>query len=93
LTDEEYEKILKAATGKARTLIKLMRWSGLATRDASTEERTDLHFDTEKDIYKIIRERHVNVKDFEMGGAEFSNGPTGTLGLSPANRFFSKTGS
>ncbi len=57
LTDEEYEKILKAAKGRTRTLIKLMRWSGLAIRDASTIKRTDLHFDKEKDIYKIIRER------------------------------------
>lgn len=57
LTDAEYEKIIKAATGKTRTLIKLMRWSGLAIRDASTLKRTDLHFDNEKDIYKIIRDR------------------------------------
>jgi len=57
LTDAEYEKIIKAATGKTRTLIKLMRWSGLAIRDASTLQRSDLHFDKEKDIYKIIRER------------------------------------
>ena len=57
LTDAEYVKIIKAATGKTRTLIKLMRWSGLAIRDTATLERTDLHFDKEKDIYKIIRER------------------------------------
>src|ERR1035441_5182655 len=57
LTGAEYEKILKAATGKTRTVIKLMRWSGLAIRDASTLQRTDLHFDKEKDIYKIIRDR------------------------------------
>jgi integrase/recombinase XerD len=57
LTEAEYGKIIKAATGKTRTLIKLMRWSGLAIRDASTLKRTDLHFDKEKDIYKIIRQR------------------------------------
>lgn len=57
LTDAEYDKILKAATGKTRTLIKLMRWSGLAIRDASTLQRTDLHFDKAKDIYKIVRDR------------------------------------
>ncbi len=57
LTETEYAKIIKAATGKTRTLIKLMRWSGLAIRDASTLQRTDLHFDKDKDIYKIIRER------------------------------------
>jgi len=57
LTDAEFKKIMEAATGKTRTLISLMRWSGLAIRDASTLERTDLHFDREKDIYKIIRDR------------------------------------
>lgn len=57
LTDAEYEKILKAAAGKTRTLIKLMRWSGLAIRDASTLKRTDLNFDEDKDLYRIIRER------------------------------------
>jgi integrase/recombinase XerD len=57
LTDEEYEKILQAATGRTRTLIKLMRWSGLAIRDASTIRRSDFHFDKETGIHKIIRER------------------------------------
>jgi integrase/recombinase XerD len=57
LTDAEYKKVLGAATGKTATIIKLMRWSGLAIRDASTLQRTDLHFDKEKDIYKIIRDR------------------------------------
>jgi integrase/recombinase XerD len=57
LTDAEYAKVLKAATGKTRTLVMLMRWSGLAIRDASTLERTDLHFDKGKDLYKIIRKR------------------------------------
>ena len=57
LTESEYAKVLKAAAGKTRTLIMLMRWSGLAIRDASTLERADLHFDRKKDLYKIIRER------------------------------------
>jgi len=57
LTDAEYKKVLKAATGKTGTLIKLMRWSGLAIRDASTLKRTDLHFDKKKGLYRIIRER------------------------------------
>jgi integrase/recombinase XerD len=57
LTEAEYEKILKAATGKTRTIINLMRWSGLAIRDASTIRRSDLHFDKETGIHKIIRER------------------------------------
>lgn len=57
LTDAEYQRVLKAATGKTSTLVKLMRWSGLAIRDASTLKRTDLSFDKEKDLYRIIRER------------------------------------
>lgn len=57
LTDAEYTEILNAASGKVRTLIKLMRWSGLAIRDASTLQREDLSFDKQKDIYRIIRER------------------------------------
>jgi integrase/recombinase XerD len=57
LTEKEYAKVLKHAAGKTRILIELMRWSGLAIRDASTLQRTDLHFDEAKDIYKIIRER------------------------------------
>jgi integrase/recombinase XerD len=57
LTDAEYNKILAKAAGKTRTLIKLMRWSGLAIRDASTLRRKDLSFEKDKGIYRIIRER------------------------------------
>jgi integrase/recombinase XerD len=57
LTDEEYEKVAAAATGKTRTVIKLMRWSGLAVRDASTLKRGDLHFDQQTRIHKVIRDR------------------------------------
>ncbi len=57
LTEAEYNKIIGAATGKTGTLIKLMRWSGLAIRDASTLQRSDLNFDKSKDLYRIIRER------------------------------------
>ena len=53
----EYNKIVGAATGKTGTLIKLMRWSGLAIRDASTLQRSDLNFDKSKDLYRIIRKR------------------------------------
>src|ERR1035441_3292319 len=38
LTGAEYNKIVGAATGKIRACIKLMRWSGLAIRDASTHQ-------------------------------------------------------
>ncbi len=57
LTEAEYNKVVEAATGKTRTLIKLMRWSGLAVRDASTLERGDLDFNKGKNLYRIIRER------------------------------------
>lgn len=55
LSAAEYTKVLKAATGKIRVLIQLMRWSGLAVRDASTLKREDVHCD--KGLYKIIRRR------------------------------------
>jgi site-specific recombinase XerD len=57
LSDKEYAKILKAATGKVRTLIELMRGSGLSVRDASTLKRTNLIYDKEGDLYEIVRER------------------------------------
>ena len=57
LTEAEYNKLLEHAKGKISTCIKLMRWSGLAIRDASTLERADLSFDKSKDLYHIIRER------------------------------------
>jgi integrase/recombinase XerD len=55
LTEAEYAKILKHAKGKTRVIIQLMRWSGLAVRDASTLKRSDLHF--AKGVNKIIRDR------------------------------------
>ena len=55
LTADEYAKILKAAKGKTRVLIQLMRWSGLAVRDASTLKRADMHL--ENGVHKIIRSR------------------------------------
>jgi integrase/recombinase XerD len=55
LTEKEYARLLKAATGKTAALIELMRWSGLAIRDASTLKREDLI--EEGGLYKIIRDR------------------------------------
>lgn len=55
LTDAEYAKVLKAATGKTRVLVELMRWSGLAIRDASTLKRGDLQRNA--GVYRIIRPR------------------------------------
>lgn len=56
LTDAEYKSLLAAAEDtKTSTLIQLMRWSGLAIRDASTLKRSDLHF--RDGVNAIIRDR------------------------------------
>lgn len=55
LTDAEYKSLLEHSTGKVRTLIQLMRWSGLAIRDASTLKRADVV--TANGVNKIIRDR------------------------------------
>jgi site-specific recombinase XerD len=59
LTDKEYRKVLDSANGKPKihACIHLMRWSGLAIRDASTLKRADISLDQEKGLYRIIRER------------------------------------
>jgi integrase/recombinase XerD len=72
LTTEEYERLLKAAATKfaaepdraarVRALLQLMRWSGLAIRDAST---LIIH-DKGKGLYRIVTSRqktgtHVSV--------------------------------
>jgi integrase len=55
LTDKEFNTLIENAEGNVRALILLMRWSGLAIRDASTLKRTDL---VEKDsTYRVIRPR------------------------------------
>ena len=57
LTEAEYKRVLKAAPAKIQTLIKLMRWSGLAIRDAATLERADIQLDPKRKLHRIIRER------------------------------------
>jgi integrase/recombinase XerD len=57
LSDGEYSAIEAAATGKTQTIIKLMRWSGLAVRDASTLARADLNRDAATGLYRVIRNR------------------------------------
>ena len=72
--DAEYAKILKVIpnefTGekaqKVRALIQLMRYSGLAIRDAVTLEREEIQHDTKKGIHRIVTKRqktctHVSV--------------------------------
>lgn len=52
----EYNKPLEHATGKVRTVIKLMGWSGLAVRDAATLKGEDISFDKSTGFNSIIRE-------------------------------------
>lgn len=80
LTAAEYDKLLAAipdkfsghhrfAPGKAatvRALVQLMRWSGLAIRDAVTLRRDEIVFDKAKKLYRIVTSRqktgtHVSV--------------------------------
>jgi integrase/recombinase XerD len=58
LTDAEYEAVLAASkelNSNTAVVIQLMRWSGLAIRDAATLKRADLRFDN--GVHKIISKR------------------------------------
>ncbi|MGA2387496.1 MAG: tyrosine-type recombinase/integrase [Candidatus Sulfotelmatobacter sp.] len=80
LTSEEYAMLLKTipktfsghhryAPGKptaVRALVQLMRWSGLAIRDAVTLRRDEIVFDKAKKLHRIVTSRqktgtHVSV--------------------------------
>jgi integrase/recombinase XerD len=75
LTAEEYKRLLDAVYAvvpedkqrkRVRALFQLMRNSGLAIRDALTLERSELHFDSGKKLYRIVTDRqktgtHVSV--------------------------------
>ncbi len=74
LDDAQYEELLavipnefyETKARRVRALIRLMRHSGLAIRDAVTLERTELHHDKPKGLYRIITSRqktgtHVSV--------------------------------
>jgi integrase len=73
LTDAQYAKLLDtiygvvppAAQAKVHALFQLMRWSGLAIRDALTLERGEIQHD-KKGIYRVVTARqktgtHVSV--------------------------------
>lgn len=67
LTPEEYSKLLEvvAEAPKLRALIQLMRWSGLAIRDASTIARSCFKKD-DRGFYRVVTARqktgtHVSV--------------------------------
>jgi integrase/recombinase XerD len=74
LSDAEYRKLLKSVPEefeadkaiRAHALIQLMRHSGLAMHDAVTFERTELHHDKHKGLYRVVTSRqktgtHVSV--------------------------------
>lgn len=75
LTPAEYTRLLDAVYGtvsdpeqrtKVHALLQLMRWSGLAIRDALTLKRDELQHDNAKKIYRIVTARqktgtHVSV--------------------------------
>jgi integrase len=55
LTDAEYTAVLAASTGRTRAIIQLMRWSGLAVRDASCLLSSELIFTDAN--YQVITAR------------------------------------
>jgi integrase/recombinase XerD len=75
LTAEEYTRLLDAIYGtidgkgrqaRVHALIQLMRWSGLAIRDALTLKRAELQHDKAKKLYRVVTARqktgtHVSV--------------------------------
>ncbi len=75
LTADEYTRLLDAIYGtiegkerqaQVHALLQLMRWSGLAIRDALTLKRGELQHDKAKKIYRIVTARqktgtHVSV--------------------------------
>lgn len=75
LTAAEYTRLLDAVYGtvadpkqriKVHALLQLMRWSGLAIRDALTLKRGELQHDKAKNLYRIVTARqktgtHVSV--------------------------------
>jgi site-specific recombinase XerD len=75
LNADEYTRLLDAVSGtvadleqraKVHALFQLMRWSGLAIRDALTLKRNEVQHDKAKDLYRIVTARqktgtHVSV--------------------------------
>ena len=65
LTDEEYAAVLEAAKGRTRAIIQLMRWSGIAVRDASCLLSAEL-VKSSSGRYSVVTDRqktgiHVSV--------------------------------
>jgi integrase/recombinase XerD len=69
LTADEYMRLLDAIYGtiegkdrqaRVHALIQLMRWSGLAIRDALTLKRSELQHDKQKKLYRVVTARQKN---------------------------------
>ena len=66
LLDTVYGVVPETAQAKVHALFQLMRWSGLAIRDALTLERSEIHQDKAKGLHRIVTARqktgtHVSV--------------------------------
>ncbi len=75
LTADEFKRLLdtvhgeiadRAQADRVHALFQLMRWSGLAIRDALTLERSEIQHDAKKRLYRIVTARqktgtHVSV--------------------------------
>ncbi len=74
LTEKQYKKLLNTVPGefpalkaqRVRALIQLMRYSGLAIRDAVTIEKVELKADPKRNLHRVVTKRqktgtHVSV--------------------------------
>jgi len=75
LTEVEYAKLLdsvyvafenKQTQERVHALIQLMRWSGLAIRDALTLKRSGLIRDGKKNVYRVVTARHKTGVDVSV---------------------------
>ena len=74
LTAKEYDRLLdtvygvvaETAQAKVHALFQLMRWSGLAIRDALTLERNEIKRDGVKGIYRIVTSRQKTGTDVSV---------------------------
>ncbi|HZP06749.1 MAG TPA: tyrosine-type recombinase/integrase [Terracidiphilus sp.] len=114
LTPDEFDRLLAGVNvlddevdrKRLRSLFLLMRWTGLAIRDALTIERAEFHKDEAKGIYRVVTERqktgtHVSVPLHPAIAEEILATPQKTLnaryvfwdgsdGARFANRFYER---
>ena len=92
LTPDEYTALLAAIPAvvkdpinqvRVHAFFQLMRWTGLAIRDALTLERAEIHHDETKGIYRVVTSRqktgtHVSVPIHPAVAAELLAVPNGS---------------